>query len=187
MPTPEDITGLLKALRKGDSGALDRLLPLVYDELHRIAHRELSRRGAGATLRTTGLLHEAYVKLADQSSVEVEDRAHFLALAATAMRHIIIDYARAQRTLKRGGAWRRISLDETVPATEDRLDQVIELDEALERLARFDRRLCKVVECRFFGGMTVQETAAALGIAPRSVDRSWQKAKAWLLREMGEG
>ncbi|HSM36727.1 MAG TPA: sigma-70 family RNA polymerase sigma factor [Longimicrobiales bacterium] len=187
MPTPEDITGLLRALRKGDSGALDQLLPHVYDELHRIAHRELSRRGAGATLQTTGLIHEAYVKLADQRRVDVEDRAHFLALAATAMRHIMIDYARARRTKKRGSAWRRISLDETVPATEDRLDQVIELDEALERLARFDRRLCKVVECRFFGGMTVQETAAALGISPRTVDRSWQKAKAWLSREMGEG
>lgn len=186
MPSAEDTTGLLLALRNGDRRALDRLMPQVYDELHRIAHRELARRGAGGTLRTTGLVHEAYLKLVDQTRIDVEDRAHFLALAATAMRHIVIDYARKRRSQKRGGGWRRISLDEGVPASQARFDELLELDEALKRLQRFDERLCKVVECRFFGGMSVEETAIALEIAPRTVDRAWQKAKAWLYREMHE-
>ena len=185
MPSQEDTTGLLLALREGDRTALDRLVPRVYDALHRIAHRELRRR-QGDALRTTGLVHEAYLKLVDQTRVEVEDRAHFLALAATAMRHIIIDHARKRRTQKRGGQWRRISLDGAVPASEARFDELIELDDALERLARFDERLCQVVECRFFGGMTVEETAAALDVAPRTVDRAWIKAKAWLSREIHE-
>lgn len=186
MPLSDDTTELLRALCQGDDRALDRLTPRVYDELHRIAHRELARRGAGGTLRTTDLLHEAYVKLVDQTRVEVDDRAHFLALAATAMRHIVIDYARKRQSQKRGGEWRRISLDDGVPASEDRFTEIIELDEALRRLERFDRRLCKIVECRFFGGMTVPETAAALSIAPRTVDRAWQRAKAWLYREIHE-
>lgn len=186
MASSDDTTDLLLALRDGDRGALDRLIPRVYDELRRIAHRELSRRGRSETLRTTSLVHEAYLKLVDQRRVEVEDRSHFLALAATAMRHIVIDYVRSRRTRKRGGDWRRISLDDAVPTSEDRFDEMIELDEALSRLERFDRRLCKVVECRFFGGLTVPETAAALGISPRTVDRAWQKAKAWLYREIHE-
>lgn len=187
MPLTDDTTQLLQALRRGDSGALDRLTPRVYDELRRIAHRELTRRGAaGETLRTTALVHEAYVKLVDGTRVDVEDRAHFMALAAKAMRHIVIDYARKQRTQKRGGDWWRISLDEAVTPSRERLEEIIELDEALGRLERFDRRLCQVVECRFFGGMTVKETATVLGVAPRTVDRAWQRAKAWLYREMHE-
>ncbi|MDX1577522.1 MAG: sigma-70 family RNA polymerase sigma factor [Gemmatimonadota bacterium] len=186
MSSADDTTELLLALRGGDPGALDRLMPRVYHELHAIAHRELARRRPAATLRTTGLLHEAYVKLVNQSRLEVEDRAHFLALAATAMRHILVDHARSRRTAKRGGGWRRISLDEAVPVSDDRLEELIELDEALRRLERFDERLWRVVECRFFGGMTVPETAAALDLAPRTVDRAWQKAKAWLYREIHE-
>lgn len=184
MPPADDTTELLLALREGDRGALDRLIPRLYDELHAIAHRELSRRRSGATLRTTGLLHEAYVKLVDQSRVEVEDRSHFLALAATAMRHILIDHARSRSTQKRGGGWQRLSLEDELDAGEDRFEELIELHEALGRLERFDSRLVKVVECRFFGGLTVTETAAALRIAPRTVDRAWEKAKAWLHREM---
>lgn len=186
MPSEEDTTGLLLALRDGDRRALDRLMPRVYDELHRIAHRELARVGGRGTLRTTGLIHEVYLKLVDGTRVEVEDRAHFLALAATAMRHIVIDYARKRRTQKRGGGWRRISLDNGVPSSEERFDELIELDEALKRLEHFDERLCKVVECRFFGGMTVEETATTLQVAPRTVDRAWRKAKAWLHREIHE-
>lgn len=186
MPRAGDTTDLLLALREGDGRALDDLMPRVYDELRRAAHRELGRRGGPATLRTTGLVHEAYLKLVDQSRVDVADRAHFLALAATAMRHILIDYARKRRTRKRGGGWRRISLDQPLPAAESRLDDMIELDDALQRLGRFDERLFKVVECRFFGGMSVRETAVALGLAPRTVDRAWQKARAWLYREMHE-
>lgn len=186
MRSGDDTTELLLALRQGDRGAFDRLMPRVYDQLHRIAHRELARRGGGGTLRTTGLVHEVYLKLVDQSRVQVADRAHFFALAATAMRHIVIDYARARRTKKRGGGWQRISLDDGVPSSEERFDEMIELDDALKRLERFDERLCKVVECRFFGGMSVQETATALDIAPRTVYRAWEKAKAWLYREIHE-
>ena len=186
-PAPsDDTTHLLLALRQGERGALDRLIPRLYDALHRIAHRELARRGASATLRTTGLLHEAYLKLVDGARVEAEDRAHFLALAATTMRHIIIDAARSARTRKRGGGWSRVPLDDGVPSLEARIDEIIELDDALARLANFDERLSRVVECRFFGGMTVEETAAALDLSPRTVDRAWQKARAWLIRDIDE-
>ena len=186
MPGSEDTTELLLALRRGDRRSLDRLTARVYDELHRIAHRELSRLRLGETLRTTAVVHEAYVKLVDQARVEVEDRAHFMALAAKAMRHILIDYARKRQSAKRGGGWKSVSLGEAVPEVEDRLEEAIEVDEALARLERFDERLCRVVECRYFGGMTVGETAAALGVAPRTVDRAWRKAKAWLYREIHE-
>lgn len=182
----QDTTELLLALRRGDRQALDRLVPRVYQELHAIAHRELARRGRPNTLGTTGLVHEVYLKLVDQARVDVADRAHFLALAATAMRHILIDYARRQRTLKRGGSWQRVSLDGASVTSDDRLQDLLDLDDALKRLERFDTRLCKVVECRFFGGMTVEETAVALEISPRTVDRAWQKAKAWLYREIDE-
>lgn len=185
--TPTDDTAeLLRALRRGDRRSLDRLVPRVYDELHRIAHRELIKWEAGGTLQTTGLIHEAYLKLANQSHHDVADRAHFLALAATAMRHIVIDYARHRRAQKRGGRWQRVSLGGAVPVAVERVDDLIALDDALQRLEGFDDRLCRVVECRFFGGMNVEETAAALDIAPRTVDRAWQKAKAWLYREMHE-
>lgn len=186
MPLSNDTTELLLAFRDGDHRARDRMMQQVYDELHRIAHRELSRRGGGATLCTTGLLHEAYIKLVDQTRAEFEDRAHFLAVAATAMRHIVIDEARKRQSQKRGGDWRRITLEDAVLESGGDSTELIEVDEALARLERFDERLCKVVECRFFGGMTVEETAAALGIAPRTVDRAWQKAKAWLYREIHE-
>lgn len=181
-----DTSELLTALRSGDEQALDSIVSRVYEELHRIAHRELARRRPGGTLETTGLVHEAYLKLVDHSGIEAEDRAHFLALAATAMRHIVIDYARSRQTLKRGGRWRRVSLDRDIPTSDERLTELIELDAALERLKDFDDRLHAVVECRYFGGMTVQETALALDLAPRTVDRVWQRAKAWLYREMHE-
>jgi len=179
----DDTTELVLALRGGDRTVLDRLLPHVYEELHLIAHRELARRG-NAALRTTGLLHEAYLKLVDHARLDVEGRAHFYAVAATAMRHILIDYARARQTRKRGGDWRRISLDEPPMPEAGRLEDLIDLDDALCRLERFDERLGRVVECRFFGGMTVEETATALGVSPRTVDRAWQRARAWLHREM---
>ena len=137
-------------------------------------------------MSTTALVHETYVKLVDQQRVDVDDRAHYLALAATAMRHILIDHLRGLRTRKRGGDWRRVTLDDALLAAEPDIDSMLELDDALRRLQRFDPRLCKVVECRFFGGLTVPETALALGLSPRTVDRSWQKAKAWLAREIDE-
>jgi RNA polymerase sigma factor (TIGR02999 family) len=186
MSTAQDTTDLLLTLRGGDRSALDRLMPRLYDELRQVAHRELARRGREGALRTTGLVHEAYLKLVDRSRVDVEDRAHFLALAAKTMRHIVIDDARRRGARKRGGAWSRVSLDEVMPdAPEPQLD-VLELEDALTRLERFDERLGHVVECRFFGGLTVDETATALGVSPRTVDRAWQKARAWLYREMNE-
>jgi RNA polymerase sigma factor (TIGR02999 family) len=181
-----DTTDLLLALGKGDRGALDQLMPQVYQELRRIAHRELAKGRPGRTLQTTGLVHEAYLKLADQERLAVRDRAHFLAVAAKAMRHIVIDYARSRDTLKRGRGWSRVSLDEARLPAEARLAELIQLDEALTRLRRFDERLHEVVQCRYFGGMTVEETALALDMAPRTVDRVWQRAKAWLYREMYE-
>jgi RNA polymerase sigma factor (TIGR02999 family) len=186
MSARQDTTDLLRAVGEGDREALDRLVPRLYEELHAIAHRELARRRGGAVLRTTGLLHEAYLKLVDQSRVRVEDRSHFLALSATAMRHILVDHARSRATRKRGGGVHHISLDDDIPVVEDRFDELVELDDALARLERFDARLARVVECRFFGGLTVQETAGALKIAPRTVDRAWQKAKGWLYREIHE-
>ena len=184
MEPPGDTTELLLALRDGDRQAHDRLVRKLYQELHAIAHRALSQRRGGRELRTTALLHEAYVKLVDQNRVEVEDREHYLAVAATTMRHILIDHARSRRTRKRGGGWHRVSLDEDRIAAEDRLDELIDLDDALRRLERFDERLSRVVECRVFGGLTVSETAAALDLAPRTVDRAWRKARAWLAREI---
>ena len=184
MSSAPDTTDLLLAVRRGDRDALDQLMPQVYRELRRIAHRELAGGPPGRTLQTTGLVHEAYLKLAGQDRLEVQDRAHFLALAAKAMRHIVIDYARSRKTLKRGGDWKRVSLDEALLAHEEGLAELVALDDALARLQRFDEHLCKVVECRYFGGLTVRETALALDVAPRTVDRAWQRAKAWLYREM---
>lgn len=181
----DETTRLLVELRAGDRTALDRLVPRLYDELHRIAHRELSRRGDGL-LRTTGLVHEAYLKLVDGAHVDAEDRAHFLALAATAMRHIVIDQARSARALKRGGALQRIPLEEDLAISDEHLEEVIEIDDALRRMEHLDERLRTVVECRVFAGLTVAETAAAMGMSARSVDRTWRRAKAWLHREIHE-
>lgn len=186
MESPGDTTELLLALRDGDRRAHDGLVEKLYEELHALAHRELSRRPGGSALQTTALLHEAYVKLVDQRRVDVEDRAHYLALAARAMRHILIDHARSRRARKRGGDWRRVTFDEGVVVADDRLEELIELDGALQRLERFDERLSRVVECRVFGGLTVAETATALDLAPRTVDRAWRKARAWLSREIDE-
>ena len=186
MASPADTTDLLLALRRGESrDALAELMPRVYDEIRRIAHRERARRGAGETLRTTALVNEAYLKLVDQSRIDVGDRAHFLALAARAMRHIVIDYARRRDSQKRGGGWVEVSLGRVAAPVKER-EELITLDAALSRLEHFDERLCRVVECRYFGGMTVQEAALALGVSPRTVDRAWQKARAWLYREIHE-
>jgi RNA polymerase sigma factor (TIGR02999 family) len=186
VPPAESTAELLVALRRGDRAALDRLVPQVYRELHRIAHRELARRRGGEQLRTTGLVHEAYLKLVAAPGVDVEDRAHFFAVAATAMRRIVIDQARRMSAQKRGGQWHRVTLDDEPSSDGHAVEELIELDEALHRLGHFDERLCSVVECRFFCGMSIEETADALGVSPRTVDRAWQKAKAWLAREIDE-
>lgn len=174
----DDITGLLLALRGGDRTAFDRLFPAVYDELRGIAHRQLGRERTDHTLGTTGLVHEAYLKLVDQTRAQWEDRAHFYAVAASAMRRILVGYARRHRAVKRRGT--RVTLEDATVVADERAEVLLALDEALERLADVDARLGRVVECRFFGGLTEDETAEALGVTARTVRRDWVKAKAWL-------
>lgn len=163
---------------------MDELIPLVYEELRRTARRELARRRPGDTLDTSALVHEAWLKMAGTDRGAWNDESHFLAVAATAMRHIIIDYARRKSSAKHGGGQRQLTLDDRHLIPQEQAEALLGLDEALDRLACFDDRLSRVVECRFFAGLTVADTAAALGRSPRSIDRDWQKAKAWLYREL---
>lgn len=195
MTAQPDATTLLTEWRDGNRAALDELFPLVYEELRRRAHRYLSGERKGHTLTTTALVHEAYLKLLDVQRVRWQDRPHFLALAATAMRRVLVDYARQHSAIKRGGGdnglARRAEYHEEHPPEAldlpaERAGQMIALDQALERLASTDGRLGRVVELRFFGGLTVDETAEALEIAPSTVKLDWQKAKTWLYRELGE-
>jgi RNA polymerase sigma factor (TIGR02999 family) len=180
-----DITTQLRAWHAGDPSARESLFPLVYDELRRIAHRQLRRERPGHTLDTTALVHEAYLKLAGPTSQDWANRSHFFAVAATAMRRILVDYARRYRTEKRGAAPRRVSLTDTMLVAEERADTLLAVDEALLELARLDPRLSRVVECRFFAGLTEDETAEILGVTSRTVRRDWTKAKGWLHRTLG--
>jgi RNA polymerase sigma factor (TIGR02999 family) len=170
--------------RSDASEPLDRLMPIVYGELRAIAHRQLAMGGRGGTLATTALVHEAYIKLVDQSQAQWRDRTHFFAVAALAMRHVLVDRAKARRRLKRGGDQHRVSLDEENIGADDQPDALLELDEALTRLAAFDPRLARVVEYRFFGGLTEQEIAEAMGVTLRTVQRDWAKARALLHRAL---
>ena len=178
MPAPGEITQLLAALREGDRGALDRLFPLIYAELHDRAHRQLARRRPGDTLSTTALVHEAYLKLTDSAHQTYQDRTHFFAVASRAMRQILLDYARRMSAAKRGGL--AVSLDPDQLGDPGRAEELIALDEALTRLEALDERLARNVEMRFFGGLSVEETAEALGMSPRTVKRDWRKARAFL-------
>lgn len=184
------VTRLLGEVRGGDRRALGELFARVYDELQVVARRQRRRWDGDYTLDTTALVHEAYLKLVDQSRVGVESRAHFFALASRAMRHILCNYARGKRALKRGGDLERVPLDERqLPAgragpSDETSDLLAELDDALRRLEELEPRQGKVVECRFFGGMTVEETATALGVSARTVKRDYAVAQAWLQREL---
>ena len=175
---------VLTDLRSGKPGAINQIIPLVYDELRIIAHRQLAVRARGSTLDTTALVHETYLKLVDQSRADWRDRAHFLAVASLAMRHVLVDRAKARATLKRGGTRRRITLDDTHIAVDDQPDALLQLDEAMTRLANLQPRLARVVECRFFGGLTEEEIAEALGVTVRTVQRDWAKARMLLHREL---
>jgi len=181
-----EATDLLVEYTGGDREALDRLLPLVYDQLRRIAHRELRRGRPDQTLSTTEVVHEAFLRLVDQSRIAQGDRARFLAVAAIAMRRIVIEYARRGQAQKRGGGRRPLSLDDSaIPLPADERNGLLsELDEALDRLAALDERLARVVECRYFGGLTEDETAEALGVTARTVRRDWVKARGWLYEEL---
>ncbi len=180
----ENITELLVGYGRGDKEALDKLMPVVYDELRRQAARYLRREQAGHTLQTTALIHEAYVRLVDQRNVQWQNRAHFFGIAAQMMRRILVDHARTKKRAKRGGSDVKVSLaDATIPVKERDLD-VVALDEALTRLAAIDEQQSRVVELRFFSGLTVEETAEVMGISPATVKRDWSMAKAWLHREL---
>jgi RNA polymerase sigma factor (TIGR02999 family) len=179
----QSITDLLLQVRQGAPDAMDRLIPLVYGHLRRIAHRQLRGERPGHTLGTTGLVHETYLRLVDQNRVEWRDRGHFFALAARAMRRILVDYARRYRAQRRGGGIRRVSLSEGI-AVEEQAEILLAVHEALEGLATLNERLSQVVEGRYFGGLTEEETAVALGVTARTVERDWAKAKGWLYQEL---
>lgn len=182
-----DITSLLVSWRQGDAAALDRLVPLVYDELRRVARRHLGREPAGHALQPTDLVHEVYLRLVDVDRMTLRSRAHFFGVAAVLMRQILVDYARRQRADKRGGGATMMSLDEVSPAAQASSVDVLALDEALEALSAVDARQCRVVELRFFAGLSIDEAAEALGISPATVEREWAFAKAWLLRHLSRG
>ncbi|HEY7394068.1 MAG TPA: ECF-type sigma factor [Gemmatimonadaceae bacterium] len=180
-----DAPDFLLTLR-GRRDALDELVPVVYEELRTIAHRHLAARDRGGTLQTTGLVHEAYLKLVDQARADWNDRAHFFAVASRAMRHVLIDRARGRTRLKRGGDGPRISLDVDEIAVDDQPEALLQLDEALAKLAEVEPRLARVVEFRFFGGLREEEIAEALGVTPRTVQRDWAKARVLLRRALEE-
>jgi RNA polymerase sigma-70 factor, ECF subfamily len=182
----QELTQLLHAWGQGDESAREQLMPLVYDELHRMAHRYLNQEAPGHTLQTTALIHEAYLRLVGQSEPHWENRAHFFGVAAQVMRHILVDYARARRFAKRGGGLRAVSLEEAVVVSAERAAEVVALDEALQALAAFDKRRSQVVELRYFGGLSLEETAAVLKVSVDTVKRDWRLAKAWLLKELSK-
>lgn len=182
MPGPGDITQLLVAAREGERSAMDELFPLVYDKLHGMAHGRLRRRSPGQTLNTTALVHEAYLKLVDQTRARWNDRNHFLAVASVAMRHILVDYARRRTAGKRGGPERDVTLDDMQPGVIARADEILAIDQALGSLAELNERLARLVELRFFGGLSVAETAEVLEVSERTVKRDWRKARAFLYR-----
>ena len=178
------VTGLLLQWGQGDEAALERLIPLVYRELHQIARRCMAGERADHSLQATALVNEAYVRLVDAQDVAWHDRAHFLAVSAQVMRHILVDHARAKRAQKRGGDALEVAFDEALTVTSEPAQDFVALDDALEALAAFDERKSRVIELRFFGGLSVEETASVLNVSPDTVMRDWRLAKAWLQREM---
>lgn len=186
-PSAPDIPQLLTAWSNGDVDALNQLMPLVYDELHQMAHRYLRRERVDHTLQTTALVNEAYLKMVGQRELQWQNRAHFFAVAANVMRQILVDYARAQHRIRRGGAAQQVSLDEALLVSNGRAAELLLLDDALHSLAKFDARKSRIAELRYFGGLSVEETAAVLQISAVTVMREWRVTKAWLLQEMSKG
>ena len=182
-----DVTQLLIAHGSGQTGALERLVPLVYDDLRRVAREQLGRYRPGDSLNTTGLVHDAYLRLVDQSRATYRDRGHFFAVCAIAIRQIIIDHARRHGRHKRGGGQVHVPLDEANTPGASEAGHLLDVDEALQRLAAENPRLARVVECRFFAGLSEQDTAEALGVSVRTAQREWFKARAWLRAELGRG
>ena len=186
-PSTEKVTQLLLAWREGDEAALEELLPLVYDELHRLAARYMRRESPGHTLQTSALVNEAFIRLIDQQQVHWKNRAHFFGIAAQLMRRILLDHARGQARGKRGGGVHRVSFDEGAIVSEQRAAELIALDDALNALAAFDSRKGRIVELRFFGGLSNEEVTEVMGMSLRTVEREWRKAKAWLHHAISEG
>lgn len=180
-----DVTQLLQAWGGGDPGALDKLMPLVYQELHRLAQGYMARERHGHTLQTTALVNEAYLRLVDARKVNFQNRAHFFAISAQLMRRILVEFARRHASLKRGGEVPRVSLEESLVVYGERGADLVALDDALQALAAIDARRSRVVELRFFGGLSVEETAEVLKVSPETAMHDWKLAKVWLLREMG--
>jgi RNA polymerase sigma factor (TIGR02999 family) len=184
MASQEEVTRLLIAWSNGDQAALDSLFPLVYDELRRLASGYMRRERPDHTLQTTALVHEAYLRLVGQPDLSLKNRTHFFAIAARVMRRILIDHARTQQYAKRGGGALRLSLDEAALLSDERAAELVALDEALSELAKIDERQSRIVELRFFGGLTLAETAEVLKISSDTVTRDWNLAKAWLYRQV---
>lgn len=185
-PSPEEVTQLLVAWRNGDEAARDELIPLVHKELHRLAHQYMSRERPNHTLQTSALVNEAFLRLTDQRDVQWQNRAHFIGIAGQMMRRILVDYARNRGYAKRGGGALQVSLDEELIVSDERSAEVVALDAALQSLATFDERKSRLVELRFFGGLSIEETAEVLGVSPGTVMRDWTLAKAWLRREISD-
>src|SRR5712692_138984 len=181
-----EVTQLLIAWSKGDKAARDKLTPLVYEELRRLAHHYMSHERPGHTLQTTALINEAYLRLVNRKGVHWQNRAHFFAIAATLMRSILVDHARSHAYAKRGGGARKIALDEAMIISQQRAAEVVALDDALKELADFDPQQSRIVELRFFGGLTIEETAEALDLSPATIKREWNTARAWLYRELSK-
>jgi len=181
---PPEVTQLLVAWGNGDQVARDELMSVVYQELHRLAHHYMKRESPGHTLQTSALVNEAFLRLVDQRNVHWRNRAHFFGIASQMMRRVLVDYARGRLSTKRGGGMRELPLDEALIVSDERSAEVVALDDALEDLAEFDLRKSQIVELRFFGGLSIEETARVLEVSQGTVERDWTLAKAWLLREM---
>src|SRR2546421_6543072 len=182
--TTHEVTQLLIEWSNGDKAALDKLTPLIYDELRRLAHHYMSREHPGHTLQTTAVVNEAYVRLVNRRGVHWQNRAHFFAIAAQLMRSILVDHARSHAYAKRGGGARKIALDDAMVVSQERAAEVVALDDVLKRLAEIDPQQSRIVELRFFGGLTIEETAEVLGLSPATIKREWSTAKAWLYHEL---
>jgi RNA polymerase sigma factor (TIGR02999 family) len=186
-PAAHEVTQLLRAWGQGDEAALEKLTPLVYKDLHRTAHRYMTRQRAGHTLQTTALINEVYLRLVDARHISWQDRTHFLAVCARLMRRVLTDFARSRAYLKRGGDSPRLVLDEALSVSYEVPADLVALDDGLNALTEFDPRKSQVVELRFFGGLSVEETAEVLKVSPETVKRDWKLAKVWLLKEMTDG
>ena len=185
-PSTHEVTELLIEWSHGDKAALDRLMPLIHEELRRLAHHYMSRERPGHTLQTSALVNEAYLRLVNRKKVHWQNRVHFFAIAAQLMRSILVDHARSHAYTKRGGGARKIALDEAMIVSQERAAEVVALDEALKELANFDEQQSRIVELRFFAGLTIEETAEVLALSPATIKREWSTARAWLYRELSK-